>query len=415
MFLIKPFFVALMFSSFIYLEYFFGLNSFLEFLNTVFAIVAIGYILTLKPKQLFIAGFFIGVFWFYWISFSFRYYDLTYLAPFVVLVIGAVYGGLFLILSLFQNYIARAFIFIFLFTLIEPFGFNWFKPELLFVNSFFDNHLQFYVISFLIALALSLEKLNTQLKLAKYLYITAITTLLVALFYVDFKFSNSAVAKSNLNIYLADTNLSQDRKWDREYLNEIVQSNLDIIDSAIDQNYDLVVLPESAFPVFLSEEPMIVDILKDKSKNIAIYTGALRLEDNSFYNSAFLFHKNSIEIADKVELVPFGEEIPFPSFIGKFFNSIFFDGAMDYVTSKKPFDFNISGEIFRNAICFEATVDSMYEDSPDFFMVISNNAWFTPSTEPTLQRIFLRFYAKKYNKTIYHSNNMSRSEVIFGD
>ena len=36
-------------------------------------------------------------------------------------------------------------------------------------------------------------------------------------------------------------------------------------------------------------------------------------------------------------------------------------------------------------------------------IVISNNAWFTPSIEPILQKQLLRYYAKKYGISIYHS------------
>ena len=413
--LIKPFFVALIFSSFIYLEYFFGVNSFLEFINTLFAVVAIGYILTFKPKELFWVGFFIGIFWFYWIALSFRFYDLIYLIPLAILVIGSIYGAFFLVLALFENYFLRAGIFVFLFSLIEPFGFNWFKPELMFVNSFFDNYLHFYIIVFLIASFLSLEKLKKDFNSLKYGYIALISILIGAIFYVNFKYPIQESKETSLKIYLADTNLSQEIKWDRDFLNEIVQNNLDIIDRAIDLEYDLVVLPESAFPVFLSEEPLIREILKEKSESIDIHAGALRFDGTNFFNSSFLFSKGNMEVADKVELVPFGEKIPLPSFISSFINSIFFDGATDYATSDKPTDFNMTKEVFRNAICFEGTIEKMYIDAPDFFLLTSNNAWFTPSIEPVLQRIFLRYFAKKYGKTIYHSSNYSKSEVIFAN
>jgi len=45
-------------------------------------------------------------------------------------------------------------------------------------------------------------------------------------------------------------------------------------------------------------------------------------------------------------------------------------------------------------------------------IVLSNNGWFTPSTEPTLQKLLLQYYSKKYGTTIYHSVNMSPSYVV---
>jgi apolipoprotein N-acyltransferase len=45
-------------------------------------------------------------------------------------------------------------------------------------------------------------------------------------------------------------------------------------------------------------------------------------------------------------------------------------------------------------------------------IVLSNNGWFTPSIEPTLQKLLLQYYSKKYGTTIYHSVNMSESYVV---
>jgi len=45
-------------------------------------------------------------------------------------------------------------------------------------------------------------------------------------------------------------------------------------------------------------------------------------------------------------------------------------------------------------------------------ILLSNNGWFTPSTEPTLQKLLLQYYSKKYGTTVYHSVNMSESYVV---
>ena len=45
-------------------------------------------------------------------------------------------------------------------------------------------------------------------------------------------------------------------------------------------------------------------------------------------------------------------------------------------------------------------------------IVLSNNGWFHPSVESTLQKLLLQYYSKKYDTTIYHSVNMSESYVI---
>jgi apolipoprotein N-acyltransferase len=111
-----------------------------------------------------------------------------------------------------------------------------------------------------------------------------------------------------------------------------------------------------------------------------------------------------MQVAHKVFLVPFGEEVPLPKFLARFINDLFFDGAEDYSTADEPVNVKIKGEEYTNAICFEATKKEMFGHAR-YMIATSNNAWFSPSIEPTLQNILLRYYAKLYDVKIYHSYN----------
>ena len=111
--------------------------------------------------------------------------------------------------------------------------------------------------------------------------------------------------------------------------------------------------------------------------------------------------------------MPFGEEIPFPKFLTDFINDTFFDGASDYSKATEPTTFTIKNIKFRNTICYEATTDDVYQNLDTHFVIAtSNNAWFTPSTQPTLQKLLLRYYAKKYNLIIYHATNSSQNMIV---
>ena len=73
----------------------------------------------------------------------------------------------------------------------------------------------------------------------------------------------------------------------------------------------------------------------------------------------------------------------------------------------------IKGEKFRNAICYEATTDKIFENIGDtkYMVVISNNAWFIPSIEPTLQHLLLKYYSKKYDMNIFLVVNASENRI----
>ena len=137
------------------------------------------------------------------------------------------------------------------------------------------------------------------------------------------------------------------------------------------------------------------------------------MEDKQIYNASYHFSKREIQIAKKVVLVPFGEEIPLPKFFVDLINKVFYDGAQDYSKAAAPTDFIIKGEKIRNAICYEATTDKIFENLEDtkYMIAISNNAWFTPSIEPTLQHLLLKFYSRKYKVTIFHVANGSPNRI----
>jgi apolipoprotein N-acyltransferase len=171
-------------------------------------------------------------------------------------------------------------------------------------------------------------------------------------------------------------------------------------------------LSESAFAMFLNMEKEVMERLKYLSNYITIVTGGLYFDGKDSYNSTYYFINGRVQIANKVVLVPFGEEVPLPKFISKYINRLIYDGAEDYIAASKPVDIDIKGEKFRNAICYEATRDELFVENPKFMIAISNNAWFTPSIEPTLQYLLLRYYSRKYHTTIFHSANIAKSALI---
>ena len=399
---------AAFFSSFIYFAYF-GFE--VKFLNTITAFIAFYLILRVSRTALFYTGFFSGILWFWWVGISVIYYEMNYLIPVVVLAFGLGYGLIFLATSIRDKILVRAILF-FLLSFIEPLGFNWLKPELLLVDSFFNiDKLSFAAILLAIVLFEQLQSYRLRFKgfnLSRDLKKLAFIIPLV--FAIDY----STPKESELlkvDIALPKFDLAQDKKWKDENIRDILDMNFKAIDDAIAQRYDLVVLPETAFPMVLNRYKDLMDTLSEKSEEIAIITGALHSE-NGLYNATYFFNKGNVQIAHKVVLVPFGEAVPFPKFIRDWVNDTFYDGADDYKTADKPTDFIIDGVKFRNAICYEATTDTIYEGDPKYMIAMSNNAWFTPSTEPTLQKLLMRYYAKKYGTTIYTSNNKSENFIV---
>jgi apolipoprotein N-acyltransferase len=341
------------------------------------------------------SGFLIGILWFYWIAFSLKYYGFWFLIPFVVFLIGLIYGWLFWAIGYFYKKMPKyldaiyiAFVFTFLFDYFAPFSFDWLKPDILFVNSYFG--IKKWQI-FLVLLAIAFFK---YFKLSIFLIFLAIN------------FFKPQVYKMP-SIKLVFTNISQDKKWDIKYIPYEIEQNFKYIDDAIGK-YKIIVLPESAFPIFLNEYPNLVNNLKKLSFKIAIITGALHYKNGKIFNSTYVFNNGKVQIIDKHILVPFGEYVPYFS---KIVNKIFFNGASDYSASKDFSTFKIGNFNFINAICYEATIEDLYKLKPKYIIAISNNAWFIP-IEWSIQQLLIKLYAKRYKKVVFHAINGGKSYVL---
>ena len=395
-FIIKGFISSILLSSFIYLSYF---NIEIKFLNTIVALFALYFLLIIPKKALFISGFMTGILWCWWMAVSLQYYDLVYLTPVILICIGIVFGLIFYFFALFDRLTFRI-LAIFAFTFFAPFGFNWMKFELIFIDSYIGiDKLSFILVLISFYFIIKLKRFK----------ILGIIPLLFALSFPKGHY----IQNPNAKIYMPQMNVNQNLRWDKRYKPTLEQQNFDEIYYAISQNKDLVVLPETAFTTPLNRNEILFQKLKELSTKIDIITGAIYIENDQIYNASYHFSNGVVQVAKKVVLVPFGEEIPFPKFFVDLINKVFYNGAQDYSKASQPTDFTIKGEKFRNAICYEATTDKIFENlaETEYMIAISNNAWFTPSIEPTLQHLLLKYYSKKYDVNIYHIANGSSNRI----
>ena len=409
--------ISVLGSLFLYLAYF---KIDLPLLTTLSGLIWLYLLLPATPKVWFWSGFFIGLFWFWWIALSFIHYQMPWAIPLVIVAIGLIYGGLFWLIAKMacdtaqfipnKSVASQRTLTLFTLTLkalgllvlsyIHPFGFDWFKPELIFVNTF-----------------LGIEKWHFALILATLTLLHHfrkpwLGLLLLPAISLQHPYFTTTPPPG---IALVTTHITVEEKWNEAKQATIFQSLLKKIDKAIEANSTMVILPESVFPRFLNHEPKLFESLKKRAANINIVTGALYWDGKTPHNSTYIFTTDgSVTVANKVVLVPFGEANPLPDFLSDWVNRIFYDGAVDYQPSPHIADYTIGHTTYRNAICFEATSERLYQGKPQQMIVLSNNGWFVPSIEPTLQRLLLTYYSRKYGTTILHAVNMSNGYVIYG-
>jgi len=399
-------FTALLSSGAIYLDWIGVVNP---LINTILGLLTIFLLLKSNSKVWFWSGFFIGILWFWWISMSFKNYGFTWAIPFGVLFVGFGYGLIFLVFAKISEYISFKFssllldlilkaLILLLFSNFHPIEFDWFKPELIFTNSYLGvKKWQFAIV--LLATLLAIYKKNL-------LYLTLVIFSFPINSYID------RTPLPNNGIVLSNSMTSVEDKWNPKLQPKHINTVLNKIDKAIRNKKRVIIFPESIFAFFLNTNPQLMTLLEALSNDITIVIGGLYLDNNIPRNSTYIFKNGQFQIANKAVLVPFGEQNPLPEWLGNIINRIFFDGAPDYVASSDVTDYIIDGVKYRNAICYEGTSEELYKGNPKNMIVISNNGWFVPSIEPIEQKILLQYYSKKYGTTIYHAVNMSPSYVI---
>jgi len=253
-FIIKGFFIATALSSFIYLSYF---NLSLPFFETVFAIVGFWLLIGSNKMEAFWSGFFISLLWFWWIGLSFRYYDTLYLYPFLLLALGLIYGILFSFIGYFKHPFLKVLIILAL-SYIYPFGFNWLKLELSFINSYLSPTLINYI------LFLSLLAFLKMTKEKKIFFLHSLFALLALIF---FHFQPNKPKNELHKIYIQNPFIPQDKKWDKRYRQAIIENNFLDIDKAISNGYDIALESESAFPIYLQEDNITLQRVLEKLQN----------------------------------------------------------------------------------------------------------------------------------------------------
>ncbi|MDQ7066628.1 MAG: hypothetical protein Q9M40_00685 [Sulfurimonas sp.] len=200
---------ALFFSAFIYLEHFELTN---KLLNTLLGVTSLALFLYIPKKSILVAGFSIGILWFYWIGYSFEYQGVGYMTPIITLAFGFIYLLFFLPLYFTNKAYIRA-ILLFALSFIEPFDWNWLQIELIFVESYIGI---FKYQLFLLLLALSLPQLVED---NKYKFLPLVLLL------ATFNYSPLVQKLPPLKIKLITTDIKQEYKWTREALKPTIRDD----------------------------------------------------------------------------------------------------------------------------------------------------------------------------------------------
>jgi apolipoprotein N-acyltransferase len=188
-------------------------------------------------------------------------------------------------------------------------------------------------------------------------------------------------------------NVAQHHKWDPEKRLLWFRRHLELSAAAHDPPPRLIVWPESAVPYDIDGQQEVRDHLGSVvPPGGALLVGGdryeLQREPPAAHNTLFVLGEGGRALAryDKVDLVPFGEFLPFRALLGRLGLGKLTQGSIDFVSGPGRMTLRFAGlPAASPLICYEAAFPgaaTVAEDRPAWLVNITNDAWFGRSSGP---------------------------------
>lgn len=225
-----------------------------------------------------------------------------------------------------------------------------------------------------------------------------------------------------VRISVIQGNIDQNKKWDERFRNETLLDYEQLSRRAAERHPDLILWPETAVPFLFEREPVYRDSLSQfvKTLHVSLLFGSpavnLKPFGTEWYNSAYLINSDGILVDryDKINLVPFGEYIPFQPLL--FFVNKLTEGIGDFKGGTRPTVFALADHPFGTLICFEVIFPELFRKFVDqgavFMTTITNDAWFGRTSAPYQHLSMVVFRAIENRTPIARAANTGISGFI---
>ncbi len=258
-----------------------------------------------------------------------------------------------------------------------------------------------------------------------------VSILAVQLGYGQYRLTSVEITqRDDMRLRLVQPGITQDEKWlpgNAEFvldrLISLSQSRTDPQDTGLIGITHLI-WPEASLPFFLTDYPeALVKIAQMLPEGTTLLTGAPRREtglaSNQLEYNSILAIDAAGEILssyDKTHLVPFGEYLPFQSFLKSL-------GVSQFVSANKGWSAGETRHLmqtdttppFLPLICYEAVFSGAMGDEVDaaqYILNLTNDAWFDKSIGPAQHFHHARVRAVEHGLPMVRVANTGKSAII---
>jgi apolipoprotein N-acyltransferase len=239
-----------------------------------------------------------------------------------------------------------------------------------------------YGISFLVLLSVALLAFGWHLS-RRYLWLSLLAlSLLWGMGYALQSVSWTKPHGKPLSVSLIQGNVPQATKWQPDRAAQIISRYLGLVQQS---QGALIILPETALPVFLHHLPStLVAQFQQFAASRALVVGipTVNMATAQYYNSAVLFTDKALPVYHKYHLVPFGEYVPWPELLHWFLATLHIPLTDFSAGAKKQPPFLIQDQKIAVNICYEDIFgEEIIRALPQATILanISNLAWFEQS------------------------------------
>jgi apolipoprotein N-acyltransferase len=230
-------------------------------------------------------------------------------------------------------------------------------------------------------------------------------------------------ASTELELRLVQAAVPQDTKWAPRLREAWFRRHLELSAAPRPTPPDLVIWPESAVPYPIEGEPLVREMLGQAvGPHSYLVTGGDRydLEVTPPYanNSLFALDSDGRILAryDKVDLVPFGEFLPFRELLSAIGLRRLAEGTFDFAPGPGRRTLRLPGiPPFSPLICYEAIFSGRavadHGPRPDWLLNITNDGWFGQSSGPYQHLAMARMRAIEEGLPLVRAANTGISVV----
>ncbi len=241
-----------------------------------------------------------------------------------------------------------------------------------------------------------------------FVVILIITPLISIIFLNNFNFNNKEIDEKKISIeyFQLNNSIKFQNNFSKDKYNKIVN----LISNS---KAEVLIFAENNYPYLIKDKEISI-IQNIITNDQTVILGGTRIENKKYFNSLFAITKSDILTFDKKILVPFGEFLPFRTFLS-FFEPI--AGSIDYSSSSSTRLIDLNKSLnFIPVICYEIIfywkIINQINVKSDLIINITNDKWFGKYLGPYQHFYLTKIRASEFNKPIIRVSNNGISAVI---